>query len=202
MRTPWRRSSSSRLERDAPGACPRRNRFRCAAFRPGGFSGSSFHRMLHEHLKCEEARLRLGCCLHAFGARRDILLRDAPGACETLTRTACACNAPLKVCLLSARACVMCRRRRKRACAAARGSTPDFVGGRPVLVDARRVGRLVIRPPGEAGRRQAPPRGVPSPSRSRPCPSQPRGDHRRAELGDAARLGGCGLSHPVHHPAG
>ena len=47
-------------------------------------------------------------------------------ASETLPRTACACacNAPLKVCLLSARACGMSRRRRKRACSEVRVSAP------------------------------------------------------------------------------
>jgi hypothetical protein len=51
----------------------------------------------------------------------------------------------------------MRRRRRKRACAEVRAGC---VGGCPALVDARRVGRLAIRPPDGAGRRQAPPRGL------------------------------------------
>jgi hypothetical protein len=88
----------------------------------------------------QRAKFFIGCGTNTASAKRLVFASAAvymplepggtfccvmpPGACETLTRTACACNAPLQVCLLSARACVMRHRRRKRACAEARGSTP------------------------------------------------------------------------------
>jgi hypothetical protein len=192
---------------DAPGACPRRDRTRIATFPPGLFPRAKFF---------------LGCGTNASSAKTLVLTSAAvfmpvvpdvnfcyvmpAGACKTLTRPnarASRARVPCAIASLpvSARACVMCRRRQKRACAEVRGSAA-WVGGCPALLDARRVGRLATRPRGGARQRQAAPRGLRCPSRIRRCPSQPRGDHRRAECGDAARLGGCGLSRPARHPAG
>ena len=40
-------------------------------------AGHILPRRQHGHVQCEEGRHRLGYCLHAGGARRDIQLRDA-----------------------------------------------------------------------------------------------------------------------------
>ena len=113
-------------------------------------------------------RLRFGGCLYAGGVRREILLRGCPPVREKRSRAsrARAPAWPSCICLwacVGSSSCVMCRRRRKRACARVQGG---FAGPRrlgwqtPCPVDARRVGRLVTRPQGGAGRRQAPARGL------------------------------------------
>ncbi len=102
--------------------------------RRSGSAGHVLRRIRHEHLKCEEARLCLGCSLHAFGARVKLGYVMPAGASKALTRTACArVSRARAICALvslpvrapvRARACAMSRRRRKRACAEVRGSAP------------------------------------------------------------------------------
>ena len=165
----------------------------------------------------QRAKFFIGCGTNTASAKRLVFASAAvymplepgvtfcyvmpPGACETLTRTACACNAPLQ-CLLSARACVMCHRRRKRACAEARGSTPvSLAEDLPSWILGVSDGWSSDHPAKLVGVKllhEVSPLQV----ADRPCQSQPSGDHRRAERGEAARLGGCDLSHPARHPAG
>ena len=200
-------------------AFPRGNRTRNATFRPGEFRGS--------YSSSEAARTRpvrrgspslrplSSCRVHAPDLKFGYVM--PAGACETLTRTACARVSRACACAcvslpISARAFVtsMCRRRRKRACVACvqvRGSAPvALAGGLPSWM----LGVSDGWPPGHPAERLS----IKllhevslSLSRSRRCPSQPRADHRRAAwvsgLGDAARPDECGLSsHPPHLPAG